>query len=268
MAKLNLDNLLKQYGLTQKDLANYTGINKNTVSKYCNNTFESVNKEHIDLLCKFFDCLPNDLFEIDSSVEVKVPSIVLYNEITDEFEIYTNTLKEYKQLVEKQNSEKNESKHINNSNKYDIIDNNFKINDDNSSYNIKIPDIREQVEFINSLLEKQVEKEVEKQFEEKYSDFLSEYIKNYISEYFVSKFSEQKNTDNGMTKPLTKELYKKSMDSKISYNSIKKSLNTKNQSYIKDWTDLWNNSITDNDSSNNNEVESCIKKKKDYTNKD
>lgn len=73
MAQLNINNLLKQYNFTQKDLAECTKINKNTISKYCNNTFESINKEHIDLLCKFFNCTPNDLFEIDTTVEVSSP---------------------------------------------------------------------------------------------------------------------------------------------------------------------------------------------------
>jgi putative transcriptional regulator len=71
MAQLNINNLLKQYNLTQKDLSDCTDINKNTISKYCNNTFENINKTHIDLMCKFFKCTPNDLFEIDNTVEVK-----------------------------------------------------------------------------------------------------------------------------------------------------------------------------------------------------
>jgi putative transcriptional regulator len=66
MSKMNLDKLIDQCPYNQKDIADYTGINKNTISKYVNNTFEKIDKYHIDLLCDFFKCTPNDLFELES----------------------------------------------------------------------------------------------------------------------------------------------------------------------------------------------------------
>lgn len=82
MAYMILNNLLKRYNLNQKDLSESTGINKNTISKYCNNTFENINKIHIDLICKYFKCTPNDIFQIDEGVDVKPAQIMYYdNEI-------------------------------------------------------------------------------------------------------------------------------------------------------------------------------------------
>lgn len=99
MAQLNIDKLLKEYGLTQKDLADCTGINKNTVSKYCNGTFENINKMHIDLLCKFFDCNVNELFEVDDTVEVKNPNSIVFDNDTDKFEVTNRSIKELKNIL-------------------------------------------------------------------------------------------------------------------------------------------------------------------------
>jgi putative transcriptional regulator len=65
MAKMKLDKLLKDSRYNQKDVSDYTGINKNTISKYVNNTFEKIDKGHIDLLCDLFRCTPNDLLELE-----------------------------------------------------------------------------------------------------------------------------------------------------------------------------------------------------------
>lgn len=83
MSTMNLDNLLKQFNLTQKDLSDCTGINKNTISKYCNNSFEKIDKNHIDLLCKFFKCTPNEIFNIDNSVEVKNPELYYLDTVSN-----------------------------------------------------------------------------------------------------------------------------------------------------------------------------------------
>lgn len=84
MAKLKIDSLLKRYNLNQKELSESTGINKNTVSKYCNNSFENINKLHVDMLCKYFKCTPNDIFEIDDSVEIKPAQIMYYDSTKDD----------------------------------------------------------------------------------------------------------------------------------------------------------------------------------------
>lgn len=85
MANLNIDKLLKRYKLEQKDLAESTGINKNTINKYFNNKFENINRTHIDLICKYFKCTPNDLFEIDDTVEVEPAKILYYDDKKDDF---------------------------------------------------------------------------------------------------------------------------------------------------------------------------------------
>jgi len=101
MAKLKVNNLLDKYKLNQKDLSISTGINKNTVSKYCSNTFEKIDKVHIDMLCKYFKCTPNDIFEIDDTVKIKPAQIIYYDDKTDTF-----TYSEITPLAEVQSSKK------------------------------------------------------------------------------------------------------------------------------------------------------------------
>jgi putative transcriptional regulator len=82
---MNIDKLLKKYKLNQKDLAEATGINENTISRYCNGTFIKIDKSHISLICKYFKCTPNDIFEIDNTVEVTPAKIIYYDDKTDVF---------------------------------------------------------------------------------------------------------------------------------------------------------------------------------------
>lgn len=55
--------------LSQRELAQLTGIRQATISAYCNDTFVMIPKEHLDIFCKFFNCKVEDLIEY---VEEKV----------------------------------------------------------------------------------------------------------------------------------------------------------------------------------------------------
>ncbi len=63
MIETRLHILLAEKRMTQKELAEVTGIGKNTIGRYCNNTWAKINKEDIDILCKFFNCKIEDLIE-------------------------------------------------------------------------------------------------------------------------------------------------------------------------------------------------------------
>jgi putative transcriptional regulator len=76
-----LNTFLEFYNITQKELADCTGINRNTIGRYCNNTFEKIDKSHLSLLCSFFKCSLNDLFEIDIDLNIKYPSPVIQQAI-------------------------------------------------------------------------------------------------------------------------------------------------------------------------------------------
>lgn len=60
---MKLHILLATKRMTQKELAELTGIGKNTISRYCNATFEKIDKQHLDTFCKFFNCNVQDLIE-------------------------------------------------------------------------------------------------------------------------------------------------------------------------------------------------------------
>lgn len=282
MAKLNINNLLKQYGLTQKDLAECTGINKNTISKYCNDSFENINKTHIDLLCKFFDCTPNDLFKIDETVEVKSPSVVLYDDQTDEFELYTKTLKECREYINRSRSKqirpliKNDCKYLSDYDSECIVDKNFKIDDDkeNYSYNIDISSIKDQNELVKHILEQKIEKELLKQFNEKYNNYINDYIQKYLSIYLTSKLCDYKSNDKNENKDFNKEIFKKYKNFKIN-KSI--STNTSSNNNTPSSPEDWKKTLLDFAGIENldtkpkgidDEIEPCIVKKKEYIKKD
>lgn len=63
MIEFKLHIRLAENRMTQKDLIEATGINKNTISKYFNNTSEKITKEHLNILCKYFNCKIEDIIE-------------------------------------------------------------------------------------------------------------------------------------------------------------------------------------------------------------
>ncbi len=63
MIETKLHILLAEKRMTQKELSDATGIGKNTIGRYCNNTWCKINKEDIDILCNFFNCKIEDIIE-------------------------------------------------------------------------------------------------------------------------------------------------------------------------------------------------------------
>lgn len=74
MIKMKLNLLLAQNGLKQNDLANNLNIPKNTVSKYVNNTFSMINKDHLEAMCKYFNCQIQDILEYKDETNYKLGS--------------------------------------------------------------------------------------------------------------------------------------------------------------------------------------------------
>lgn len=65
MLKMKLHIRLAEKRLTQKELAQITGIRLATISGYCNDNFKMISKEHLEILCKFFKCKVSDLLEYE-----------------------------------------------------------------------------------------------------------------------------------------------------------------------------------------------------------
>ena len=63
MIETKLHILLAERRMTQKELSEATGIGKNTIGRYCNDTWSKINKDDIDILCKFFNCNIGDIIE-------------------------------------------------------------------------------------------------------------------------------------------------------------------------------------------------------------
>ncbi|WP_252225097.1 MULTISPECIES: helix-turn-helix domain-containing protein [unclassified Clostridium] len=83
MAYFRLETYLNFYNLTQKDLSDGTGINRNTINRYCKNTFEKITKEHLDLLTSYFQCSIGDILATDNDSVVKYPSNLIMKTILD-----------------------------------------------------------------------------------------------------------------------------------------------------------------------------------------
>jgi putative transcriptional regulator len=79
--KSRLNTYLSFYNLSQAELAEATNINRNTIGRYCNDTFERIDKSHIDALCSFFRVSFESLFEIDYNFPIKYPSPVVKQSI-------------------------------------------------------------------------------------------------------------------------------------------------------------------------------------------
>ena len=75
MIHLNLKEIMEEHNIGQRELSRQTGIRQGTISDYVNNTFKMINKEHLEILCDFFECELNDLVERKKLKKVKIHRI-------------------------------------------------------------------------------------------------------------------------------------------------------------------------------------------------
>ena len=63
MIKIHLSKLLGERKMTQKELADITGIRPNTISLYYNETIQRINVNDLDKICKALNCRIQELIE-------------------------------------------------------------------------------------------------------------------------------------------------------------------------------------------------------------
>ncbi|MBN1035754.1 XRE family transcriptional regulator [Clostridium botulinum] len=63
MINMKLHIKLAENRMTQKKLYELTGIPKNTIAGYVNETFQYINREHLNQMCEIFNCSVSDLVE-------------------------------------------------------------------------------------------------------------------------------------------------------------------------------------------------------------
>ena len=63
MIKFKIHIRMAEKRMTQKDVMEDTGITATVMNKYYYGTIVRIPTNHIDKLCKLFNCQPNDLFE-------------------------------------------------------------------------------------------------------------------------------------------------------------------------------------------------------------
>lgn len=70
MVRIHLSKLLGEKRMTQKRLAELTGIRPNTINEWYNEITVSLKVEHIDRICEVLGCSIEELFEV---IPNKVP---------------------------------------------------------------------------------------------------------------------------------------------------------------------------------------------------
>lgn len=71
MIKFTVKVMLAKREMTQKQLAELTGIRPPTISMMCLSTIERVQVDYIDRICRVLECQPGDLMEYIPDDQVK-----------------------------------------------------------------------------------------------------------------------------------------------------------------------------------------------------
>ncbi|WP_133014903.1 helix-turn-helix domain-containing protein [Clostridium cuniculi] len=100
MIYCTLGELLIKFNLTQKELAEATGIGANSIGRYCNNTWSRFDKDHLKKLCEYFDCEAGVLLQF-YPVEEGVDESLMRNAIR-----YKLLQEEYSQFLPEESKKK------------------------------------------------------------------------------------------------------------------------------------------------------------------
>ena len=65
MIKNRIGELLKERGVSEKELMEHMGISRKTFDKLVQNESESIKYEYIESICRFLNVTPNDVLEWD-----------------------------------------------------------------------------------------------------------------------------------------------------------------------------------------------------------
>ena len=65
MIIFKLNELMANHNIGQRELSRITGIRQATIGAYLNDTYKQINKDHLDILCMFFECNLDDLLEFE-----------------------------------------------------------------------------------------------------------------------------------------------------------------------------------------------------------
>ncbi|WP_117161410.1 helix-turn-helix transcriptional regulator [Paraliobacillus sp. X-1268] len=65
--KIRISELLGKHKMSQKELSIKTGIRPATISTMYHEQIKRIDIDHIDALCRVFDCTPNEIFEYTSN---------------------------------------------------------------------------------------------------------------------------------------------------------------------------------------------------------
>jgi hypothetical protein len=141
---------------------------------------------------EFYNCTPNDLFTIDETIEVKTPTIVLYDNDTNYFEIINDGVKEVKRKINDPNYTIRKDGMI--LPESSLIQ---EIHEDKEPY-IAIPSL-EQQEYIKQRIDEQLKNkisEIKKELKEEYKNYIKALIDKSIDSHIESAKDDYKKAIN------------------------------------------------------------------------
>ena len=65
MARINIRVLMAEKRVNQVQVSDATGIDKSTISRYYNDNFKKIDMDHIEKLCKYFECTVDKLIILE-----------------------------------------------------------------------------------------------------------------------------------------------------------------------------------------------------------
>ena len=71
MIKIKVSDMLGKFKWSQKDLADKTGIRPASINTMYHETIKKIDVEHIDKLCKIFNCSIEDLLEYIPETDIE-----------------------------------------------------------------------------------------------------------------------------------------------------------------------------------------------------
>lgn len=98
MIKFKIKQLRLDQKLTQKELADSTGIRLNTLMDLENNKAKTISIEQINTLCAFFDCQPNEIMKYSPNYFDK-PIVRPVEKLDLNFNDYSNDNIELSKLI-------------------------------------------------------------------------------------------------------------------------------------------------------------------------
>lgn len=81
--KCNLSQILAYKNIKKIDLAKYTGLSQDTISRLCTGRYHSISFENLEKICTVLDITPNDFYGYDHNFDFDYVAKDLVNKLNE-----------------------------------------------------------------------------------------------------------------------------------------------------------------------------------------